>query len=72
MKTPEERIGVLESKQETTDERLDELKGMRKDISEIKVTLGQQKSFIAGLTLAATAFGFVLREGWYWLQKSIQ
>ena len=76
MRSPEERIAVLEEQNTTAKEERDEIKAdvaaIRKCTYDIKETLTKQRSFLGGIAFLATAVGFFLKWAYEYLHKLIQ
>lgn len=71
----EERIAVLESKQDGIKEQLEDIETEITDcsanISQINTKLAKQQSFLAGIAFLATAIGFFLKAAWGYLQNKL-
>ena len=76
MKSPEERIAVLEEQHVVTKETLEDIEitltDTNSNLVEINTKLAKQQSFWAGVTFLATILGVVIRSAWDWLQNHIQ
>lgn len=76
MRSPEERIAVLEEQHTTVKEELDDIQGSLKEITSslvlIDTKLAKQQSFWAGVTFLAAIVGVLTRTGYEYLQRVFQ
>ena len=76
MRSAEERIAVLEERNDTFKEQLEDIEttltNTNVSLAAIDKKLAKQQSFWAGVTFLATIVGVLIRAGWDYVQKSLQ